>query len=41
MPSCHAGDERRESGSEVLLENDLPVSHVMEAVKGPLIIRKG
>jgi len=25
----------------VLLENDLPVSHVMEAVKGPLIIRKG
>jgi len=23
-----------------LLENDLPVSYVMEAVKGPLIIKK-
>jgi uncharacterized protein len=24
-----------------LLENGLPVSHVMEAVKGPLVIRQG
>ena len=24
-----------------LLENDLPVSLVMEAVKGPLVIKKG
>jgi uncharacterized protein len=24
-----------------LLENDLPVSHVMQAVKGPLVIRRG
>jgi len=24
-----------------LLENDLPVSHIMEAVKEPLLIRRG